>query len=161
MILRRLFSRKKLDADLGEEMREHLLERIEALVANGMPLSAARETAQREFGNLTLLEERARDVWRWPILETLLYDIRFGARRLRHSPGLSLICMLTLALGLGANLALFSLVQTVLLKPLPFEDPERLVARLTDECDSGPARAPPAARPPQASRSAPAPGRPR
>lgn len=128
MILRRLFSRKKLDADLGEEMREHLLERIEALVANGMPLSAARETAQREFGNLTLLEERARDVWRWPILETLLYDIRFGARRLRHSPGLSLICMLTLALGLGANLALFSLVQTVLLKPLPFEDPERLVA---------------------------------
>ncbi|MGH9664037.1 MAG: permease prefix domain 1-containing protein, partial [Bryobacteraceae bacterium] len=112
-MLHRLFSRRKLDADLGEEIREHLLERIEALVAKGMPLSAAREAAQREFGNLTLLEEQGRDVWRWPIVDTLLYDIRFGVRRLIHSPSLTLVCMLTLALGLGANLALFSLVQTV------------------------------------------------
>jgi predicted permease len=127
MRLHHYFSRRKLNADLEEEMREHLDERTEELVGQGVPLPLARETAQREFGNFTLLEEQARDVWRWPRVEAMVHDISFAIRRLRHAPGFTLVSVLTLALGLGANFALFSLVQTVLLNPLPFQDPARLV----------------------------------
>ena len=101
MTFRQLFFRKRLDADLAEEMREHLAERMEELIAAGVPADRAQQTAQKEFGNLTLLEERGRDVWRWQKLESVLHDARFGFRRLRQSPALTLVCIATLALGLG------------------------------------------------------------
>ncbi len=123
----RLFRRKRIEADLAEEMREHLRARTEELVAKGMPPEAAHEMARREFGNPTLLEEEGREVWRWPHVEALFHDVRFAAWRLRQSPNFTVVCILTLALGLGANLALFTLIRAVLLKPLPFRDPARLV----------------------------------
>ncbi|HEX4170768.1 MAG TPA: ABC transporter permease, partial [Bryobacteraceae bacterium] len=122
------FQRKKLNADLAEELRGHIAERIDALVAAGSSPTAAEETARREFGNLTLLEERSREIWRWNAVENLLRAIRFALRRLGQSRGFTAICIATLALGLGANLAMFTLVRSVLLRPLPFKDADRLVA---------------------------------
>src|SRR6185312_6805381 len=127
MRLRQILSRKRLDADLAEEMRQHLAERVEELIATGVPANVAQQTAKKQFGNLSLLEEQGREVWRWQKLEAVLHDIRFGARRLKQSPAFTIVCIVTLALGLGANFALFSLVKAVLLNPLPFRDPSRLV----------------------------------
>ncbi len=87
---------------------------------------ALRE-APREFGNATLLEEQAREVWQWTAIENLWRDLRFALRRLAKVPALTMVCVFTLALGLGATVALFSVVQAVLLKPLPFKDSGRLV----------------------------------
>ncbi len=128
MIFRQIFRRKQLDRDLADEIREHLTERIDGLMAAGVTRTDATETARREFGNLTLLEERGRDVWRWAAIENLLRSIRIAWRRLAQSPGFTGVCVFTLALGLGANLAMFTLIRSVLLKPLPFPDPNRLVA---------------------------------
>lgn len=125
--LTRIFSRGQLYSDLQEEMRQHLEERASELTAGGMPSEEAWRTAQREFGNRTLLEERSREVWQWPLVENLWRDIRFALRRLSKVPGLTVICILTLALGLGASVALFSVVEAVLLRPLPFPDSQHLV----------------------------------
>src|SRR5882724_6814663 len=123
-MLKRFFSRRALYSELREEMRGHVEERAAELMAAGMTRKAALEQARREFGNATLIEERGRDVWRWVHVENLLRDVRLAIRRLYHSPALTATCILTLALGLGANIALFSVVRSVLLKPLPFRDPD-------------------------------------
>lgn len=125
--LGRIFSRQQLYADLQEEMRQHLEERASELTVGGMSSEEALRTAQREFGNRTLLEEKGREVWQWPLLENLWRDMHFALRRLGKVPGLTAICILTLAVGLGASIALFSVVQAVLLKPVPFKDSGRLV----------------------------------
>jgi predicted permease len=122
-----LFSRRRLYSDLSAEMEEHLREKIDALVASGASLEDATRTARREFGNATLLKERSREVWQWPPLESFSADVRFALRMLRKSRGFTAVAILTLALGIGASTAVFSLVDAVLLKPLPFPDAERIV----------------------------------
>jgi predicted permease len=100
-----------------------------------MARKEAEAKARREFGSVTLAEQDSREVWRWPSLENLLIDIRYGLRLLRRSPGFTAAALLTLALGIGANAAVFGLLETTLLGPLPFRDPQNLIHVWTIESD--------------------------
>ena len=105
--------------DLSAEIQEHLEEKVEELVANGMSESEARLAARREFGNVTAISERGREVWQWPAIESFFTDVRFGLRQLRKNPAFTAIAVLTLAFGIGANTTVFSWVSAVLVNPLP------------------------------------------
>ena len=131
----RLFSRRRLYNDLSEEIEQHLEEKIEELVATGMPRKEATAAARREFGNVTLVEEDSRTVWRWPSIENFLMDLGYGLRMLRKSPGFTAAAVLTIALGIGANAAIFGLMDSALLRGLPFLEPESLVHIWTTEAD--------------------------
>jgi putative ABC transport system permease protein len=125
--VKRLFSRRRLFDELSDEIREHLAEKIEELVATGMSRDEAVGAARREFGNTTLAEDDAREVWRWSLLESFLADIRFGIRALRKARGFAVVAILTLALGIGATTAIFSIIRAVLMNPLAMQDPGRVV----------------------------------
>ena len=120
-------SRRHIYTDLSDEIEQHLDEKVEMLVAQGISREGAERRVRREFGNPTLLEQRSREVWQAPRLETVLQDIRFGLRMLIRRPAFSLVVTLVLALGIGANTAMFSVVSAVLLRPLPYKDSDRLV----------------------------------
>src|SRR6266404_5782084 len=124
---KRLFLRRRLYSELSEEIREHLEEEIEELVAGGMSRIEAAAAARREFGNVTLTEEDSRDVWQWPMIENFLRDIHYGFRTLRKSPGFTFVVILTLALGIGANTAIFSLIDAVMLRMLSVGEPAKLL----------------------------------
>jgi predicted permease len=126
--LPQLFSRGRRYDDLAVSIREHIEERTEELMADGLARKQAEQTARREFGNVALVEQRGREVWLWPALEALLADLKLVFRRLRKSPGFAITVLLTLAIGIGANTAVFSVVNSVLLKPLPYPDANRLAA---------------------------------
>src|SRR5580658_8118983 len=118
---------KKRDADLERELRSDLeLEEEEQLEA-GISKEEAGHAALRAFGNPILIREQTLAIWSWNWLESLGRDLRFSLRTLRRTPGFTVIAILVMALGIGANVALFTVVRGVLLKPLPFDEPDRLV----------------------------------
>src|SRR6267378_230819 len=126
--LRELFSRRRMYGELSEEIREHLREKTEELIAGGMSREEAAYAARREFGNVSLVEENGRGVWRWLSIENFLADVRYGLRMLRRNPVFTAVGLLTIAIGIGANAAVFSVVNSVLLKPLNYPKPQELVA---------------------------------
>jgi predicted permease len=131
-VFNRLFSRRRRFDDLSASIQEHLEERTDELMEEGIPRQQAEQKARREFGNPTLIEQRSREEWQWSWLESLLTDLKQTLRRLARSPGFTAVILLTLAIGIGANTAVFSVVNRVLLQPLPYPDSGRLVALWLD-----------------------------
>ena len=125
--LRALFRRKTVEVELDEELRSHFENQVEKLVTSGLPRAEATRRARIEFGGYEQLKEECRDARGVRFIETFLRDVRFGFRAMKRSPGLTLVAVLSLALGIGANTAMFSLLDTVLLKSLPVEEPSKLV----------------------------------
>jgi putative ABC transport system permease protein len=122
-----LFRRRSLEAEMAEEMRQHLERRMQEKIADGMPSDEARYAAQREFGGVAQVEELCRDARRFVWLEQFAQDVRYAARQLRRHPGFAVTAIAILAVGIGATTAIFSLVNGIVLKPLPYDQPGQLV----------------------------------
>jgi hypothetical protein len=122
----RIFSRRRRFEELSESMREHLSEKVEELVDGGMARPDAEFAARREFGNVTRIEERSREVWQWPRFESVWADLKYAVRQARRSPGFAMTAMATLALGVGANVVVFSVLNALILRPLNVPEPQSL-----------------------------------
>src|SRR5215211_7562483 len=125
--LRDLFLKRNLEQELADEIQSHLEMQIEDYERQGMNPDEARYAALRKFGGVDQVKENYRERRGLPFVETFLRDLSYGARMLRRSPIVTSVAILSLALGIGANTALFSVVDAVLLKTLPVEAPDRLV----------------------------------
>jgi predicted permease len=131
--LRQIFLRRRIFDDLSEEIKQHLEEKTEALMAEGMSRREAAASARREFGNVARIEDKGREPWMWAKTESLLADVRFAARRLRRSPGFTATAVLTLMLSIGANVVVFSLLNGLVLRPLDVPEPKSLFQVLQDK----------------------------
>src|SRR5271154_5434066 len=123
---RSLLGRERLDRELSEELASHLEMHIADNVRAGMTPEEARRNALIKLGGVEQTKEKYRERGGWPLLESLTQDLRFGSRMLRKNPAFTAIAVLTLALGIGASTAVFSVVNTILLKPLPYANSERI-----------------------------------
>src|SRR5437868_8251225 len=126
--LRHLGHRSRFEDDLDVEVRFHIESRAAELQASGLSRTDASSTARREFGSITRAAEDSRAAWQFRWIGDLAGDVRYGLRSFRRSPGFALTAMLSLALGIGANAAIFNAIYTVLWKPLPVSKPEELVS---------------------------------
>jgi len=126
--LQQLVSRRREDQNVSDEMAEHLQEKVEELMSGGMPRQEAETAARRQFGNVLLLEEHSREVWQWATFEAILRDLKYAFRQLRRNPAYTLTVLLTLTFAIGANTAVFSMVDALLLRPLPYSEPDRLAS---------------------------------
>jgi predicted permease len=124
--LKQFLSREKLYAELDEEVAAHLEERVEELVGEGMSKEQAVAKARKEFGNVTAIKQTAREAWGWKWIEGFFVDLRFGLRMSRKNPVLTLAAVLTLALGIGANTAIFTLLYGLVLRSLPASNATQL-----------------------------------
>ena len=129
--LTQLFSRRRELNNISEEIAEHLEEKVQELVANGMSREESENVARREFGNVLLIEEHSREAWQWRTLETILRDLKYALRQLRRNPGFTFVVVLTLSFAIGANTAVFSMINAMLLRPLPYSHPDRLGSLMT------------------------------
>jgi predicted permease len=120
--------RKRMMEDLDQDIRDHIEMETQDNIERGMPPEEARYAALRKFGSVTRAKEQTREVWSFTWLEHLLQDVRFGARTLRKNRGFTILAVFTVALGIGANTAMFSVMENVVLAPLRFFQPDRLVA---------------------------------
>ncbi|MGA8086689.1 MAG: ABC transporter permease [Terracidiphilus sp.] len=125
--LQMLLRRGQFRRDLDEEMRLHLALRREQQMAAGIDPERARQAAMRKFGNTTRIQERSTAAWGWSWLETFLQDTMYGVRSMLRTPAITLVALVSLALGIGANTAIFSFLDAVMLRSLPVQDPQRLV----------------------------------
>ncbi len=134
--LQSLFRRRRVDRELEDEFRFHLDQLVEEEIAAGVAAEEARRSALRKMGGITQFQEESRDMRRVNYIDDLLRDVRYAARNLRRSPGFATLVVLIMALGIGANTAVFSVVNAVLLKPLSYQDPDRIVT-LSDSWRTG------------------------
>lgn len=125
--LKQFFTRRRRYDDLAVSIKEHIEEKIDELMEEGMSRKNAERIARREFGNVTLIEERSREVWQWPTLESIWSDIRFALRQITKAPGFTATAVLTLSLGIAVNATMFSLVSAFLLPSLPGRNPQNVV----------------------------------
>jgi predicted permease len=133
-----LFHKNRHASDLEEEMRLHIDLRAQKLQRQGIAQTEAGYAAQRQFGNRTYLKETSTEIWGWTAWERLLQDVRHAVRTLRKTPGFTVVAVVTLALGLGMNTAVFSVVNAVIIRTLPYQEPDRLISLWEEYTKQGP-----------------------
>ncbi len=121
-----IFRHREIYNDLSEEMRLHMEERAAQLIAEGMTPEEADRHARIAFGNRAILEERSHEVWQWPTLESAWADVRVALRQLRRTPGFAVTAIVTLALAIGANAVVFSVMNAFIIRPLNVPDAQSL-----------------------------------